>query len=157
MKNNLAVGDLIVGLGVLALAALVLQQTTIIPVPLYVALGPRAIPYAVAAGLGVLGAILVAQALRGGWSEGVEEDDVDPHWPAVAWLIAGLIVNVALISSLGFVIASSIQFVMVARAFGSKRPLRDALVGLAVTLIAYLGFDKALGINIGAGILEGLI
>lgn len=155
--KNAARSDLIVGIGVLALAAVIFHQTTIIPVPLYVALGPRAIPYGVAGGLAVLGTILVAQALRGGWSSELEEDDVPPHWPAVYWMVAGLVANVALIATFGFVIAASIQFVLVARAFGSERPLRDAGVGIAITLVAYLGFDKLLGINIGAGILEGLI
>ncbi len=154
---NAARGDLLVGVGILAIAGLVFQQATIIPVPLYVALGPRAFPYGVAAGLAGLGAILVAQALRGGWSAALEEDDVAPHWPAVYLLIAGLVANVALIVWLGFVVASSIQFVLVARAFGSERLLRDAIVGIAITLCAYLGFAKLLGINIGAGILEGLI
>ncbi|MBL8835400.1 MAG: tripartite tricarboxylate transporter TctB family protein [Alphaproteobacteria bacterium] len=155
--NSTVRGELAVGIGVLALAALVFQQTTIIPVPPYAALGPRAIPYGVAGALAVLGAVLVLQALRGGWASEIEEDEVPPHWPAVYWMVAGLIANVALIASLGFVVASSIQFVLVARAFGSERTLRDAAVGIAITLVAYLGFARLLGINIGAGILEGLI
>ena len=62
--------------------------------------------------------------------------------------------NVALIGPLGFTIASVILYVCVARGFGSRNPLRDAGIGLAFALIAYFGFAKTLGINIGAGLLE---
>ena len=78
-------------------------------------------------------------------------------WPSLGWLGLGLVLNLTLIGPLGFVIASTLMFVCVARAFGSRRPLFDTGVGVIVALVAYLGFDKVLGINIGAGILEGLL
>ena len=62
--------------------------------------------------------------------------------------------NVALIGSAGFTIASTILFVCVARGFGSKNPLRDALIGATFALIAYVGFATTLGINIGSGFVE---
>ena len=65
--------------------------------------------------------------------------------------------NLALIDWLGFVFASTIMYVLVCAAFGSKRPLADLGIGLAVTLAAYLGFEKGLGVNIGAGLLEGIL
>ena len=34
--------------------------------------------------------------------------------------------------------------------------LRDLVVAVLLALVAYVGFDKLLGINIGAGILEGI-
>ena len=58
---------------------------------------------------------------------------------------------------LGFAIGAAVQFVCTARAFGSRAPLRDALIALAVSLGAFFLFVEALGVNIGAGVLEGAI
>ena len=65
--------------------------------------------------------------------------------------------NVLLIGTAGFTIASIILFVCVARGFGSKAILRDAAIGAAFALVAYFGFAQTLGINIGAGIVETAI
>ena len=77
-------------------------------------------------------------------------------WPALAWLGAGLALNVALIGVLGFVLASTILFVCVARAFGSRRPARDAAIAILFSFVTYIGFDRVLGISIGAGVFEEL-
>ena len=63
----------------------------------------------------------------------------------------------ALIGTAGFTIASTILFVLTARAFGSLNIVRDAATGFALAIVAYLGFARALGINIGAGPPERLI
>jgi putative tricarboxylic transport membrane protein len=62
-----------------------------------------------------------------------------------------------LIGIAGFILASATLFVCTARAFGSARPLRDAGIGFAVALIAYIGFDRLLGYQIGDGLIENLI
>ena len=152
--------DLIVGLGVVVLGLLVLYAAWAIPdSPLYAQVGAKAVPYLVGAFLLALGAGLSLSAARGGWSHGLEEAMVAPptNWRALGLLGAGLVVQLALIDWLGFVIAATIQYVLVCAAFGSKRPGRDLLIGIAVTLGAYLAFSKALGVNIGAGVLEGIL
>ncbi|HEY4253801.1 MAG TPA: tripartite tricarboxylate transporter TctB family protein [Roseomonas sp.] len=152
--------DLGAGAFVLLLGLLGFWQAAVIQAsPLYAQVGPTAIPYVVATGLVLIGAGLVAAALRGGWSSEMEEVVEAPpaNWRALAFLAAGLLANLALIDWLGFVIAATIQFALVCAAFGSRRLLRDIAAGLAVTLGAYLFFSHALGVNIGAGILEGLI
>lgn len=152
--------DLGAGLFVLLLGLLGFWQAAVIPVsPLYAQVGPTAIPYVVAAGLVLIGAGLTAVALRGGWSAEMEEVVEAPpsNWRALALLAAGLLANLALIDWLGFVIAATVQFALVCAAFSSRRLLRDLVIGLAVALGAYLFFSRALGVNIGAGILEGLI
>ena len=50
-----------------------------------------------------------------------------------------------------------ILFVCVARGFGTKAIVRDALIGAAFALAAYFGFAKTLGINIGSGLVENAI
>ena len=142
------------------LGLLCLWQAAIIPqTPIYAQVGPKFVPYLVGALVTVIGAGLVVQALRGGWSADMEEvrDAPPTNWRALGLVGAGLLANLLLIDWLGFVIAASIQFVLVSAGFGSRRPGRDLLIGLAVTLSAFLAFDKLLGVNIGSGILEGIL
>ena len=155
---KIARGELAVALGVLALAALVGWRTAAIPFsPLYSQVGPTVIPWIVTAGLAVLGALLLVKALTGGWVHESEDAEPPVNRVAMAWLALGLFLNVALIGTLGFIIASTLMFVCVARAFGSLAWPRDAGIALVLCLAAYLGFSRLLGISIGAGILEGIL
>ncbi|MBB5694927.1 tripartite tricarboxylate transporter TctB family protein [Muricoccus pecuniae] len=152
--------DLGVGLFVVLLGLLTLYSAwAIADSPLYAQVGAKAVPYLVGGILVALGIALSAVALRGGWSGDLEEAMEAPptNWRALALLGAGLLVQLALIDWLGFVIAATIQYVLVCAAFGSRRPLRDLLIGIVVTLGAYLGFSRLLGVNIGAGVLEGIL
>jgi len=152
-----AVGETIIAVGVLVLAAVVLWQTAIIPVsPIYAKVGPTVVPFITALGLAVLGVLLLYSALTGGW-QAEEEKGITPDRPALLWVVAGLALNVLLITHAGFTIASIVLFVCVARGFGSKAILRDAAIGAAFALIAYFGFAQTLGINIGAGLVENAL
>jgi putative tricarboxylic transport membrane protein len=154
---RIAPAEALIGLGLLLFAGLVLWQTLSIPVsPMYAQVGPTVFPYITTAGLTVFAIVLLAQSVRGGWQHD-DEKEVPVDWKAVACVAAGLIANVSLISPLGFSAASTIMFVLVAYGFGSRRPLRDAGIGLVLALAAYFGFAKALGVNIGAGIIENLL
>jgi hypothetical protein len=156
-KLNPAFGETIIGIGVLVLAGVVYWQTTAIPVsPIYAKVGPTVVPYITSLCLGVLGVLLLLAALRGGWQP-VEEKEVVPDRVALAWVAAGLVLNVLLIGPAGFTLASILLFVCIARGFGSRAILRDAAIGAAFALIAYVGFAKTLGINIGSGLIEAPI
>jgi len=147
-------GETFVAAGVLALAAVILWQTAEIPVsPLYAKVGPTVVPTMTAVGLGLLGLLLLAQAWQGGWQT-AEEKETPADRSALVWVGAGLVLNVLLIGSAGFTLASVILFVCVARGFGSNAPLRDGAIGAVFALVAYFGFAKTLGINIGGGLLE---
>jgi putative tricarboxylic transport membrane protein len=152
-----AFGETIIAAGVLLLAAVIYWQTAAIPVsPIYAKVGPTVIPAIAAIGLGLLGLLLLVSALRGGWQP-QEEKEIAPDYVALAWIGAGLMLNVLLIGLAGFTVASVILFVCVARGFGSRAILRDALIGAAFALLAYFGFAKTLGINIGAGFVENAL
>lgn len=155
--GTLALPELAIALGLLAAAGLVFWQTRQIPVsPLYSRVGPTIFPYITVAGLALCGLALIVQAVRGGWQP-EEEAEVRIDWRAMAFVVAGLIANVVLIGPLGFTLASIVMFVLVAYGFGSRRPLRDAAIAAALSLTAYFGFAKLLGVNIGAGIVERLL
>jgi putative tricarboxylic transport membrane protein len=151
------VGQIALAAGVLVLAGIVVHQTTVIPVsPLYAKVGPTVFPWMVAGGLGLLGLALLVQALRGGWPTG-EDTAIPVDRRALGWVLAGLVLNVALIGWAGFIIASTLLFCCVARAFGSARPVRDAGVAFVFAALTYVGFARMLGIDIGAGLIERLL
>lgn len=150
-------GDTAVGVAVLALAGIVGWQTTLISAnAIYARVGPAAIPWLATAMLAVLGALLTWHGLRGGWEH---EDRISPatlDLRGLGWMVTGLVLNVALIGTAGFVIASTVLFACTALAFGSRSLVRDACIGFALALTAYAGFDRLLGYKIGSGLIEGL-
>jgi putative tricarboxylic transport membrane protein len=150
--------EILLALGVLALAATVGWETAMIPVaPAYARIGPSAFPAGVALGLALLGTVLLWQAATGRWTVEESAEEAGPiDWRAIGWLLLGLVLNVALIQPLGFTIASTLLFVCVARAFGSTRLPRDVAVAFVLAAVAYVGFDRVLGVEIGTGLLESL-
>jgi putative tricarboxylic transport membrane protein len=46
--------------------------------------------------------------------------------------------------------------VIVAIALGSRRYLRDVVIGLTLALITYVGFTRGLGLQLPSGILAGV-
>lgn len=154
-RGGIAWQDTAVGLGVLALAAMVAWQTTVIPEnAIYAKVGPKVFPWLSAVMLAVMGAALTVEGLRGGWEH---EEAGETDWRSLGWLALGLFINVVLISNVGFIIAGTVLFVCTARAFGSERPVRDAIIGFLLGLVAYVGFDRVLGYKIGSGLIEGLL
>jgi len=152
-----AMPEAAIGIGLLVAAALILWQTMTMPVsPMYSKVGPTVFPYITALGLALFAVLLLIQAWRGGWQPD-DEKEVSIDWKSVAFVAAGLVANVVLIRPLGFSFASTVLFVLVAHGFGSRKPLHNAAIGLALSLAAYFGFAKALGVNIGAGVIERLL
>jgi putative tricarboxylic transport membrane protein len=159
------------GLIVVVFAGILAWQTMAIPSsPLYARVGPTLFPWVVVTLLAGLGVALAVQGLRGGWAHDEELGDLD--FAGGAWMLAGLAANVLFIGGmdlsftafgttvplvvpqLGFILASTIQFVLTARAFESRKPLRDVSIGFALATVAYVGFDQLLGYRIGTGIVE---
>jgi putative tricarboxylic transport membrane protein len=150
-------GELAIAVGVIGLALVIYWQVQVMPAsPIYSKVGPTLVPTLAAFGLLGLGCALLVSALRGGWQTDEEAASV-PDRAALAWVAAGLALNVLLIGVAGFTIASTLLFLCVARGFGSRRIVRDAGIGFTFAMIAYFGFAKTLGINIGAGWVENAI
>lgn len=144
------------GAGVLLFAAIAGWQTSLIPgEAAYAQIGPAVVPWIVTLLIGGLGASMIAQSLRGRWPAAAPPGAFDAA--GLGWLALGLALNLALIGGIGFVLASTVLFACAARAFGSRRPARDAAIGFAIAFIAYLGFDRLLGYRIGGGFIENLI
>ncbi len=151
-----AMGDLGIAASVVVLGLIAAWQTTLIPQSAYAAVGPRAFAWGTSVMLIVMGLFLAKDAAAGGWSH--ETDDYGVvDWQGGLWMLAGLIVNVALIEHLGFILTSSVLFVCTAKAFGSTALTRDAVIGFLLAFFAYIGFDRVLGYKIGSGLIERLL
>jgi putative tricarboxylic transport membrane protein len=145
-----------VALCVIAAGICVVYMTTQISVPpTYAKVGPTVFPYAVGAAMIALGCLLLRDALLGRWScEANDGDAPKPDLLPMGWVIAGLAANLVLIGYVGFILASTAMFVLVAKAFGSRRLWLAALVGFALALLAYFGFARVLDLRMGSGLIE---
>jgi len=124
----------------------------------YAQVGPGVVPRVVGVGILILAAFLLREALTGGF-RGLDEEEeakLPIHWAAFAWVTAGIIGYGVLIEHAGFIFASTLLFVLVARGFGSRRWLLNAVTGVVLAIAVYAVFNYGLGLTLPAGILKGL-
>lgn len=146
-----ALAFFVVAVGVLAGAFVIDEGTS------YQAVGPRAFPLLVGAGMCLVSAIGVVQAFRGADAEQLDElreEVAATHWPSVLLLVVALVGYTLLLSPLGYWQSTTVFFVAVARVLGSRRPVRDAIIGLVLALAVYILFDRLLGISLPPGIVR---
>lgn len=140
-----------ISVAVMLLALFVFSQLPGIPSDGgYSSVGPRFAPLVVGVGLLAIGLLLLRQALSGGWREMPPPPDEPLHLPSFLWIAGGLVLQMAIIGVVGFTLASTLLFVAVARGFGSRRPLRDAAIGLVLTAAVFLFFTRVLGLSLPA-------
>ncbi|MES2947798.1 MAG: tripartite tricarboxylate transporter TctB family protein [Pseudomonadota bacterium] len=124
----------------------------------YSGVGPNFLPWVVSIALLVCGAFLVYEARSGGFRE-MEEDSGDekPYWPGFVWMSAGLLLNAALITTIGFIFSCTLCFVLAARGLrNAKGPspdgagswVTDTVVGLLIAAPVYWMFTKFLAISL---------
>lgn len=155
-KSMSILPHLCVAAGICVIGGLAVWQSAVIPKgAMYAAVGAHVFPWFVTGFLLVMGMGLIVAALRGGWAH--DQDGTITEWGSLALVGLGLFINAALIDSIGFILASSLMFPLVARGFGSKQWLRDSVIGFALAFISYVGFDRVLGYKIGTGLIESLI
>lgn len=143
-------GEISFGLGIILMGMLVAFLTTNIPIgPAYSAVGPRIFPWLISGALVVIGALVIIENLM--TAGPTERPEVDRQ--AIAWVAAGLAAQLILMEPAGFVIASTVLFVAVARAFGGYRLSVEVAAGLALCIAAYFGFTLGLGLNLPTGFL----
>ncbi|OYQ28355.1 tripartite tricarboxylate transporter TctB [Pseudomonas mandelii] len=146
--------QLAIGLGVVAISTVLALGAYRFPEEMgFVILGAHVYPYALAVFLGVVGLLLCYQAVTGGFRELADhEDESAKALPGgklgAAWVTAGLVGVAVLINLIGFVLAAGLLFVCSARGFGSRRPVRDLAIGIALTLPIYWLFNAGLGVSL---------
>src|SRR5215211_996945 len=111
----------------------------------------------VGAGLMLLGAVLAGRVFLGHPARKEAAHDEPPiDWRPFSLVLIALLLDLLLLEPVGFVGASSAQFWLVARAFHSERPVRDAVVALSLAVTVYYAFSRGLGLTLPAGVLETL-
>ena len=145
-------GTALLGLGMMVGAAMIPGEAG------YGGVGPNFLPWVVSIALALCGALLLAEALRGGFREMEEPSGAaQGHWPGFAWVSAGLLANAALITVIGFILSCTLCFVLAVRGFKSAEGrldlsvgalAKDAAIGFAIAAPVYWMFTKLLAINL---------
>lgn len=149
----------LVGAGVVGLAVvLAVGATSISTEAGYGGVGPNFLPWVVSGALLICGVLAVVQALTGGFRHLEEASGADRgDWPGFAWVSAGLLLNAALITTLGFILSCALCFVLAVRGFKNAEGrvdwrwqtwVKDVLIGMAVSAPVYWMFTKLLDISL---------
>jgi putative tricarboxylic transport membrane protein len=147
-------GTLLLGGGIVAGATQISAEAG------YGGVGPNFLPWVVGLMLVVCGGFLVWEAATGGfralYDEG-SDDDAPADWVAFAWMSAGILLNAALITTIGFVLSCALCFLLAecglrhSQGRLSLRPLallKSLAIGIAVSAPVFWMFTKALAINL---------
>jgi len=125
----------------------------------YGGVGPNFLPWLVSIGLTVCGAWIVWEARSGGFRELDAPPGADrAYWPGFVWVSAGLLLNAALITTLGFILSCTLCYVLAVQGLrraggqtGVNAPrtwATDLVVGLLISAPVFWMFTKFLAINL---------
>ena len=112
------------------------------------AIGPRLFPFLIAFGLLAVGVAVLWQAFFGHIAH---ERGFELDWRAVALVSGGLILQMLLVESLGWIIATTLLFLAATLAFRERRVLISIAIGLALTCLTYWVFNYGLGLSLPIG------
>lgn len=151
--NAIVPTQLAIGVGVIAIGLVLGIGAFRFPPEMgFVILGAHVYPCAVAVFLAGVGVVLCYQASTGGFRElsrDLQSSGLQANGKSgAAWVTAGIVAIALLINVIGFVLAAALLFACSARGFGSRHPLRDLAIGLALTLPIYWLFNAGLGVSL---------
>ena len=148
-----------VGVATLVLgAALAFGASSISSVAGYAGVGPNFLPWVVSVVLLLCGGLLIWEARSGGFRH-MEEPSGAPqgNWVAMAWVAAGVLLNAALLTTIGFILSCTLCFMLAVRglrlsegkgAGGLRQGLLDFVTGFLIAAPAFWLFTKLLAINL---------
>ncbi len=130
----------------------------------YAGVGPNFLPWLVSVALLVCGGFMIYEARTGGFrdmddpdAEGDAAPAVEPYWGGFVWMSAGLLVNAALITTIGFIFSCALCFVLASRGMrnaqgqtgnAARAWVNDVVTGLLIAAPVYWMFTKFLAINL---------
>ncbi|MEU1839301.1 tripartite tricarboxylate transporter TctB family protein [Micromonospora chersina] len=124
-------------------------------------IGPKPVPILLGVLLLVIAVIYAVDVARGGAGEPEAGEDVDLSlpidWRTVLLLVGAFLVNAVLIDRLGWVISGTILFWGSAYALGNRHYVRNLLIAVALSLITFYTFAIGLGVDLPAGVLQGIL
>jgi len=127
----------------------------------YVVVGPRLFPVIISTGLFIFTLLFLIRTTPL-WADTdlAEESAVEEaatHWVTVFLVIFALIVYAVTLGPLGYPLSTALFFPAVSRIMGSRKLVRDTLVGMGLGLVIYIGFTRFLGVRLPAGLLRGIL
>lgn len=154
--TSLRLGESILGAFVLAMGLFVALETyQLAPTATAAVVGPRLFPFIVAIGLISVGVALLKEAISG---HVAHEGGFELDWRAVAFVSGGLLLQIFLLERIGWILATSLMFVLATLAFRERRVIVSILIGLALTGATFVVFDYGLGLGLPAGsVIEDLM
>ncbi|QXZ08560.1 tripartite tricarboxylate transporter TctB family protein [Comamonas sp. Y33R10-2] len=150
----------IVGGGVLLVAiALAIGALQIPGDAGYGGVGPNFLPWVCAAVLGLCGAMLIWEAQTDGFRHAADPGgEAKANIGAFVWVSAGLLINAALIGTIGFIFSCTLCYVLAVQ--GLRRAahetnvsapsilIKDAITGLLISAPVFWMFTQFLAINL---------
>ena len=73
-------------------------------------------------------------------------------WAPPALVVVALLGYALLMEPIGYVVATTLFFPVVARVLGSRAPARDVIAGLVLGAVLYVAFTQFLGVDLPAGL-----
>ena len=145
------------GVGLVVLALFIIELTTQITVGFsYDNVGPRTLPYIVAAMLILSGIAIAVGAFFGEPAEHQHDDPI--RWLPIALISAALIFHMFVVRHIGWIPAATVSFAVVAFAFGERRVLLNLLFGFLLAAGTYVLFNYGLQLRLPAGyLMEGVL
>lgn len=147
--SSLRIGEAILGGVVLGLGLFIAIETSMLEVAASnAAIGPRVFPFLIAAGLLIVGTLVLRQAFFGHIAH---EGGFELDWRAFALVSVGLIIQMFLLESLGWIIATALLFVAATLAFRERRVVISIAIGIVLSGLAFWVFNYGLGLTLPVG------
>lgn len=144
---------LVIAAALIGLAGILVWDAGQLPATTMYGMGPEVMPVVVAIGLIVLAIGNLIEAWRG-LLPAREHADAK----AVLLILTGLALLITIIGvGGGFILATTALFVATSTAFGRRALVTDFAIGLVLTVLIYLAFDRLLTLSLPAGPLERLL
>lgn len=148
------------GVAMLLLAVAVLVSAASIPSGFsYDAVGPRMFPTIMGVGLLLAALGILAGAIgprRKAAQIAAAPAEPRPDWRPVALISAALLLEAALIETLGWIPLTGVLFAAGAWAFGNRRLWLNLVIGLVFGGLILFTFDAGLGLDLPLGVLAPL-
>jgi putative tricarboxylic transport membrane protein len=143
--------DVFLGAALLLLGLAVGAETTQITTGFsYDTVGPRAIPYIVAAGL-VMSGLFITIIGATSTTEDRQERSERTDWIAVVIISVALLMQMLVMEMIGWIPSATIAFAAVARAFGNRQVLLNLLFGFLLASGTFALFTYGLGLRLPLG------
>ena len=149
----------LIGVGAIAVGLVLVGGATQISSEAgYSGVGPNFLPWLVGLVMALCGVMLIWEARSGGYrAMDAPSGGEHGHWVGFVWVSVALLVNAALITTIGFILSCTLCFVLAVRGFKSAEDrldlsLRalvvDAAIGFAIAAPVYWMFTQLLAINL---------